>query len=85
MANLRQAQAYRELTHAIDQAGGVACEEIPEIFFPEDYADPETRSVAIKTAKTMCAGCPVKIPCFAYAVEHNERWGIWAGTLPHER
>jgi hypothetical protein len=25
------------------------------------------------------------LECFAYAVERNERWGIWAGTLPHER
>jgi len=85
MRNLRQDLTYRELTEAIDRAGGVGCEEIPEIFWPEDYADPETRAVAIRTAKKICAACPVRLQCFAYAVERNERWGIWAGTLPHER
>jgi WhiB family redox-sensing transcriptional regulator len=85
MVNLRQNQGYLELTHAIEQAGGVACEEIPGIFFPEDYPDPETRHIAIKTAKALCAACPVKTECFTYAVERGERYGIWAGTLPHER
>ena len=85
MANLRQDLTYRELTEAIDRVGGVGCESIPEIFWPEDYSDPETRQVAIKTAKRICAACPVKAECFTYAVERGERYGIWAGTLPHER
>jgi WhiB family redox-sensing transcriptional regulator len=85
MVNPRQDLTYRTLTEAIDEVGSVACQEIPEIFFPEDYPDPGTRAVAIKTAKAMCAACPVKAECFTYAVERNERYGIWAGTLPHER
>jgi WhiB family transcriptional regulator, redox-sensing transcriptional regulator len=85
MANLRQEHAYQELADGIQAAGGVPCEEIPEIFWPEDYSDPHTRQVAIKTAKALCSSCPVKMQCFTYAIENEERWGIWAGTLPHER
>jgi WhiB family transcriptional regulator, redox-sensing transcriptional regulator len=85
MSNLRQEHAYQELADAIRAAGGVPCEEIPEIFWPEDYSDPGTRQVAIKTAKALCASCPVKTECFTYAIENEERYGIWAGTLPHER
>ncbi len=78
-------QTYRELSALIDENGGVACQDIPEIFFPEDFPDPDTRKYAIKTAKALCKECPLLIPCFAYAIEAQEPYGIWAGTLPHER
>lgn len=85
MSNLRHRSAYQELEVAIGAAGGVECQEIPAIFWPEDYSDPQIRKAAIRTAKSICGRCPAKPQCFAYAVESDERWGIWAGTLPHER
>jgi len=33
----------------------------------------------------MCSGCPVKITCFEYALETDQRHGIWGGTSPNER
>jgi WhiB family redox-sensing transcriptional regulator len=78
-------QTYREFSALIDETGGVPCQDIPEIFFPEDFPDKHTREYAIRTAKALCAECPLLTQCFAYAIEAQEPYGIWAGTLPHER
>jgi WhiB family redox-sensing transcriptional regulator len=80
-----QGQTYRELSRLIDDQGGVPCQDMPDIFFPEDCAHKHTRELAIKTARALCAECPLRLPCFSYAIEAQEPHGIWAGTLPHER
>ena len=36
-------------------------------------------------AKATCAGCPVRLPCAQYALEHGERWGVWGGTTGRDR
>lgn len=41
-------------------------------FYPEGFERP---TEAIATCKT----CPVRIECFNYAVENDERWGVWGG------
>jgi len=84
MTNTRQSLIEQWL-HVLTANGGAECEDVPEIFFPEDYPDKHTREYAIRTAKTICAACPIRLECFAYAVEAKEPFGIWAGTLPHER
>lgn len=35
--------------------------------------------------RTICAGCPVAAECLAYALEANEREGLWGGLAPGER
>lgn len=81
MGNVGQ---YRELAQALAD-NETPCQDLPDIFFPEDFPDKETRERAIRLARTMCATCPVKLQCFQYAIEAKEPYGIWAGTLPHER
>jgi hypothetical protein len=76
---------HAELLLAIEAAGGVPCASLPEVFFPEDIADPNIRQTAILTAKALCSTCPVKWQCFEYATTTGQTYGIWAGTLPHER
>lgn len=76
---------YVEFLRAIHEAGGVPCERSPKYFFPEDYPDPDLRRVSTRIAKRLCAECPIKQTCFTYAIESNQRYGIWAGTLPSER
>ena len=44
----------------------------PELFFPE-------MGGATKQAKLICKGCPVRAECLDYALEHNEREGVWGG------
>lgn len=49
-----------------------------EAFFPEKGGSP-------REAKRVCAECPVRIQCLQYALEHNEKHGIWGGLTDRER
>ena len=61
---------------------GAACKGIdnPEIFFPSP-GDTE----ALKAAKALCSDCPVVQDCLEYALNNNERYGIWGGKSTRER
>jgi WhiB family redox-sensing transcriptional regulator len=76
---------YLKLLQAIRSVGKVPCELQPELWFPEDIANPETRAVATALALTGCQACPIMEQCFTYALEHREASGIWGGSMPHER
>lgn len=77
--------AYMALLSEIYKAGSVPCESYPDIFFPEDVPEPDLRRQLTIVAKEMCSGCPVKTQCFEYALETDQRHGIWGGTSPDER
>jgi WhiB family transcriptional regulator, redox-sensing transcriptional regulator len=49
-----------------------------EAFFPE-----VGRSA--REARGVCARCPVTAECLEWAVEHDERFGIWGGATARER
>ena len=49
----------------------------PEIF-------PPTGSLATE-AQAICAQCPVRSMCLAYAIAAGEPFGIWGGLDPQER
>jgi len=36
-------------------------------------------------AKILCRQCPVRTQCLAYAMENNERFGVWGGLSPRQR
>jgi WhiB family transcriptional regulator, redox-sensing transcriptional regulator len=50
----------------------------PEDSFPSGY-DP-----AIE-ARAICAACPARGQCLAYAITADERFGIWGGLDPRQR
>lgn len=77
--------SYIKLLSLIHEAGGVPCEIYPDVFFPEDYADPEERKYATKVAKAICHTCPIMNECFEYALETNQMHGVWGGTSAGER
>jgi hypothetical protein len=52
----------------------------PEVFFPP----PGNSSAALSPAKAICARCPFRAPCRAFAIEH-ELFGIWGSTTEYER
>jgi WhiB family redox-sensing transcriptional regulator len=55
------------------------CAEVAtDMFFPE-HGD---KSVE---ARKICAACPVKTPCLAYAVAERGLEGIWGGTTASDR
>ena len=50
----------------------------PEAFFPE-------KGGSTREAKRICVGCDVKGDCLEYALEQDERFGIWGGLSERER
>jgi WhiB family redox-sensing transcriptional regulator len=45
-----------------------------ELFFSEDPAE-------VEHAKSLCTGCPARVPCLDGALERREPWGVWGGQL----
>jgi hypothetical protein len=39
----------------------------------------------VREAQQICAICPVKLACLAYALENGLSDGVWGGTSEHER
>jgi WhiB family transcriptional regulator, redox-sensing transcriptional regulator len=59
-----------------------ACSGLPHaVFFPvgDDLED------AIASAKGICAVCPVTDDCLEFALETNQKAGIWGGTSEEDR
>lgn len=50
----------------------------PEAFFPE-------KGGSTREAKRVCTGCDVRSECLDYALENDERFGIWGGLSERER
>lgn len=50
----------------------------PEAFFPE-------KGGSTSAAKQICEDCPVRAECLDYALQHEERFGIWGGLSERER
>ncbi len=50
----------------------------PEAFFPE-------KGGSTREAKRVCRSCEVRVECLEYALEHDERFGIWGGLSERER
>ena len=50
----------------------------PEAFFPE-------KGGSTREAKKVCVSCEVRAECLEYALENDERFGIWGGLSERER
>ena len=50
----------------------------PAAFFPE-------KGGATREAKKVCVSCEVRAECLEYALENDERFGIWGGLSERER
>ena len=50
----------------------------PDAFFPG-------KGGPTGAAKAVCLACPVRTECLAYALDRDERFGVWGGTSPGER
>jgi len=75
-----------DLHEAIIDNGGVECEQVPDIFFPEDLSTPGQsvmRNMATETAREICLRCPVMAKCLEVGM--FEDFGIWGGATPEQR
>lgn len=52
----------------------------PVNFFPDAEGDPEQYKKDTELAQKVCAQCPVRRECIEYALENEERFGIWGGA-----
>jgi WhiB family redox-sensing transcriptional regulator len=63
-----------------------ACKgEAPDLFFGPDAEFVNARQVREEKAKAICARCPVRPDCLAYALDSGEMFGIWGGLNEDER
>jgi WhiB family redox-sensing transcriptional regulator len=59
----------------------VPCTNFPDLFFPTT----EDGSVNLKTARDMCAICPIVAQCAEYGIKNEPEFGIWGGLTVKER
>ncbi len=56
------------------------------VFFPPSQPErKEAREERERRAKSICASCPVRLPCLDYALSIKEPHGIWGGLNEAER
>ena len=60
------------------QERGLCAQTDPEAFFPE-------KGGSTREAKKVCLTWDVRQDCLEYALEHDERFGIWGGLSERER
>ena len=60
------------------QADALCAQTDPEAFFPE-------KGGSTRDAKKICTTCEVKTECLEYALQNDERFGIWGGLSERER
>jgi WhiB family redox-sensing transcriptional regulator len=57
----------------------------PDLFFGPDAERVTDRQRREAQAKAICAGCPVRVACLAYALDTCQAFGIWGGADEDER
>ncbi|GAA1692477.1 hypothetical protein GCM10009792_10480 [Microcella alkalica] len=60
------------------QADALCAQTDPEAFFPE-------KGGSTRDAKKICTTCEVRGECLDYALQNDERFGIWGGLSERER
>jgi WhiB family redox-sensing transcriptional regulator len=60
------------------QDRAVCAQTDPDAFFPE-------KGGSTREAKRVCRVCEVRAECLQYALDNDERFGIWGGLSERER
>lgn len=92
----QERQAAREAAYQAADAGGdditddnwplfgLCRQTDPDMFFPEK--DGDFMGGSYRDAQKVCnSPCPVRDRCLEYALEHDERYGIWGGLTYNQR
>jgi WhiB family transcriptional regulator, redox-sensing transcriptional regulator len=64
------------------RARGACVTEDPDLFFPVSTVGLSQRQE--QRAKTVCAGCPVRLECLQYALDSGQMHGVWGGLAADE-
>ena len=65
------------------RSAGACLSADPDLFFPISTTGPAEKQIA--RAKTICAGCTVRLECLEFAMTHDQVYGIWGGTTAEDR
>ena len=75
-------EVYPMLHGVVEEPGwqerALCAQTDPEAFFPE-------KGGSTRDAKKVCLVCDVRLDCLEYALENDERFGIWGGLSERER
>lgn len=52
---------------------------------PDLWHEPKKHPALREAAVKICNGCPARVACLEWAIDHNEHQGIWGGLLEEER
>lgn len=75
---VRKVAAEPEDTALSWQTDALCAQTDPEAFFPE-------KGGSTRDAKRICGTCEVRGECLEYALQNDERFGIWGGLSERER
>jgi WhiB family redox-sensing transcriptional regulator len=75
-----------DLRPAVPVLEGAACKgEDPELFFGPSAEFVTVRQQREEKAKAVCARCPARAECLAFALDSREAYGVWGGANEDER
>ncbi|HEX2051410.1 MAG TPA: WhiB family transcriptional regulator [Actinomycetota bacterium] len=78
--------AFTETSERLDWQDVAACREYDNVLFFGEEGESELEKQARETrAKAVCQRCPVSEPCLEFAMETNQKYGIWGGLTDKER
>ncbi len=71
----------------LDWQEDAACREHENtLFFGPDHQESELEKQSREArAKTVCHSCPVAEQCLEFAMDTNQKYGIWGGLTDRER
>ncbi|MCT9818745.1 WhiB family transcriptional regulator [Microbacterium sp. W1N] len=75
---VRRTAATGDDTTLAWQTDALCSQTDPEAFFPE-------KGGSTRDAKRICGSCDVRGECLEYALQNDERFGIWGGLSERER
>jgi WhiB family redox-sensing transcriptional regulator len=80
----RPGRGHRNETVELGWLDQAACRtKQADLFFPNGTTTRARRQLA--KAKAVCHHCPVTAQCLAWAMDTNQREGVWGGLSEHER
>lgn len=75
---VRRPEPVHEANPLAWQSDALCAQTDPEAFFPE-------KGGSTRDAKRICTTCDVRGECLDYALQNDERFGIWGGLSERER
>ena len=75
----------RHMWGVVDDSAEDPMSELWGLFKSDDDVSWQHKALSTRDAKQVCARCEVREQCLQWAIEHDERFGIWGGLSERER